>query len=57
MILGGKPTTITSGSDWFVNWADFPANATNGDVLLTSHLQKISLRKHIPMMSFLISEN
>ena len=35
-----KPTTITSGSDWFVNWADFPANATNGDVLLTSHLQK-----------------
>ncbi|ARV05379.1 sialidase [Polaribacter sp. SA4-10] len=35
-----KPTTITSGADWFVNWADFPANATNGDVLLTSHLQK-----------------
>jgi len=35
-----KPTTVTSGSDWFVNWADFPANATNGDVLLTSHLQK-----------------
>ena len=35
-----KPTTITSGSDWFVNWADFPANATNGDILLTSHLQK-----------------
>ena len=35
-----KPTTITSGKDWFVNWADFPANATNGDVLLTSHLRK-----------------
>ena len=35
-----KPTTVTSGNDWFVNWADFPANATNGDVLLTSHLQK-----------------
>ncbi len=34
------PTTITSGNDWFVNWADFPANATNGDVLLTSHLRK-----------------
>ncbi len=33
-------TRITSGTDWFVNWADFPANATNGDVLLTSHLQK-----------------
>jgi len=35
-----KPTSIASGSDWFVNWADFPANATNGGVLLTSHLQK-----------------
>ena len=34
------PTKITSGTDWFVNWADFPTNATNGDVLLTSHLQK-----------------
>ncbi len=35
-----KPMTITSGTDWFVNWADFPVNVTNGDVLLTSHLQK-----------------
>ncbi|MDG1527629.1 MAG: sialidase [Polaribacter sp.] len=34
------PTKITSGNDWFVNWADFPANATNGDLLLTSHLKK-----------------
>jgi len=35
-----NPTTIASGNDWFVNWADFPANATNQDVLLTSHLKK-----------------
>ncbi len=35
-----SPTKITSGNDWFVNWADFPTNATNGNVLLTSHLQK-----------------
>ena len=35
-----EPTTISSGNNWFVNWADFPANATNGDVLLTTHLQK-----------------
>jgi len=35
-----KPITIATGTDWFVNWADFPANATNGNVLLTSHLQK-----------------
>ena len=26
------PVRITSGSDWFVNWADFPANAINGDL-------------------------
>jgi hypothetical protein len=34
------PTKIANGTDWFVNWADFPSNATNGNVLLTSHLQK-----------------
>ena len=34
------PTKIASGKDWFVNWADFPANATNGNLLLTSHLEK-----------------
>ena len=34
------PTKIANGNDWFVNWADFPTNATNEDVLLTSHLQK-----------------
>jgi len=34
------PTTVASGSDWFVNWADFPANAINGDLILTSHLKK-----------------
>ena len=36
-----KPSeTIISGSDWFVNWADFPAIAeTNGNIL-TSFLQK-----------------
>ena len=26
-----KPQTITYGSDWFVNWADFPAHAINQD--------------------------
>ena len=34
------PVRITSGSDWFVNWADFPANAINGDLILTSYLKK-----------------
>ena len=35
-----EPISIDSGSDWFVNWADFPAHATNEDLLLTSYLKK-----------------
>ena len=34
------PKTITSGTDWFVNWADFPALAVNGETILTNILQK-----------------
>lgn len=34
------PKTISSGSDWFVNWADFPALAINGNTVLTNILQK-----------------
>ncbi|CAI8378806.1 MAG: Uncharacterised protein [Flavobacterium sp. SCGC AAA160-P02] len=34
------PTNVTSGSDWFVNWADFPAVANNGNLILTSFLKK-----------------
>ena len=35
-----KPQTIATGSDWFVNWADFPAHAINGNLILTSYLKK-----------------
>ena len=35
-----KPQVIASGSDWFVNWADFPAHAINQDLIITSHLNK-----------------
>ena len=35
-----KPQTIAKGSDWFVNWADFPAHAINGDLILTNYLKK-----------------
>ena len=35
-----EPISIASGSDWFVNWADFPAHAINEDLLLTSYLKK-----------------
>ncbi|EDM43955.1 BNR repeat, putative [unidentified eubacterium SCB49] len=36
----GKTTTITSGKDWFVNWADFPDIAVNEQTVLTNILQK-----------------
>ena len=35
-----KPQKIADGSDWFVNWADFPAHAINEDLILTSYLKK-----------------
>ncbi|WP_405202640.1 hypothetical protein [Dokdonia sp. LLG6352-1] len=35
-----QPRTITSGDNWFVNWADFPALGVNGDYLLTNILEK-----------------
>lgn len=34
------PRTVTSGKNWFVNWADFPALGVNGDNVLTNVLQK-----------------
>tara|TARA_B100000767_G_C19777663_1_gene543690 strand:+ start:7235 stop:8434 length:1200 start_codon:yes stop_codon:yes gene_type:complete len=35
-----KPQTVAYGSDWFINWADFPAHAINGDLIITSYLKK-----------------
>jgi len=32
--------SVVSGSDWFVNWADFPAIAESNGNILTSYLQK-----------------
>jgi hypothetical protein len=32
--------TLAIGSDWFVNWADFPTHAISGDRVLTSYLKK-----------------
>lgn len=34
------PEDIISGSDWFVNWADFPVISENNGNILTSFLQK-----------------
>ena len=34
------PQVVATGSDWFINWADFPTHAINGDLILSSYLQK-----------------
>jgi hypothetical protein len=35
-----KPQEVVSGTDWFVNWADFPSIAESNGNILTSFLQK-----------------
>ena len=35
-----KPKTVSKGSDWFINWADFPAHAINENLIITSYLKK-----------------
>lgn len=35
-----KPQTITSGTDWFVNWADYPIAAVNRENYVVSLLKK-----------------
>ncbi|CAM3304481.1 hypothetical protein [Zobellia roscoffensis] len=37
-----KPETILEGSDWFINWADFPTISENNGNLLTHILKKSS---------------
>lgn len=34
------PDVITSGSDWFINWADYPQIAKNGESYIAHILQK-----------------
>ena len=35
-----NPIILANGSDWFVNWADFPTHAISGDKILSSYLKK-----------------
>ena len=35
-----NPHNIATGSDWFINWADFPTHAINGNLILSSYLKK-----------------
>lgn len=41
-----KAQTVAKGSDWFVNWADFPAHAINEDLILTNYLKKSDSRTY-----------
>lgn len=40
------PETVNSGTDWFINWADFPAIATNNGNIIISYLQKSANGKY-----------
>ena len=35
-----RPIKVSSGNNWFVNWADFPVIAENKGTILINHLQK-----------------
>ena len=39
------PITIASGKNWFVNWADYPVMATDGDNFLAHYLDKSDTAK------------
>ncbi len=41
-----EPVAITSGSNWFVNWADYPMLASNGNDLMAHILQKSAEGKY-----------
>ena len=41
-----NPQTLAIGSDWFVNWADFPTHAISDDKVLTSYLKKSASGKY-----------
>ena len=40
--IWSEPEQIISGSDWFVNWADFPSITENNDAFLAHFLKKSS---------------
>ncbi len=41
-----EPIEVNSGTDWFINWADFPVIAENNGNILISHLQKSANGKY-----------
>ena len=41
-----EPQVISSGSNWFVNWADYPLLAANGNDLIAHYLEKSDQGKY-----------
>ena len=41
-----NPQTVATGYNWFINWADFPTHAINGDLILTNYLKKSASDKY-----------
>lgn len=53
-----EPAIIASGNDWFVNWADYPVIATDGDSNMISHfLQKSERGKYTYDVKVITSNN
>ncbi|MGV6832583.1 MAG: hypothetical protein ACWA5P_13605 [bacterium] len=49
--------TITSGNNWFVNWADFPSIASFGNNLTTHYLEKSAPDTYAYDIKVIISNN
>ncbi|HZY80328.1 MAG TPA: sialidase family protein [Cyclobacteriaceae bacterium] len=47
--------TITSGNTWFVNWADYPSMAINGETFIAHYLDRSGPGKYSYDVKYLIS--
>lgn len=52
-----EPTTIASGSSWFVNWADYPMLAANDNKLLAHYLTRSGKGTYAYDVSLVSSSN
>ncbi|HTL06859.1 MAG TPA: hypothetical protein VL307_01335 [Chitinophagaceae bacterium] len=53
-----SPVDIGRGADWFVNWADYPVMASNGDQHLIAHyLQKMDSTGHTYAIQLITTAN
>lgn len=52
-----EPTIIASGDSWFVNWADYPMLAVNGNTLLSHFLEKSEKGNYTYDVKFTLSSD